>query len=435
MSAYSSMSKQQLLKLESELLQEYNHLRSKNMKLDMSRGKPGTDQLDLSLEVLDCISSSESCKASDGTDCRSYGLLDGIPEAKLLFAELLEVQPDEIIIGGNSSLNMMYDTIARAFTFGLLGSKRPWGKLDKVKFLCPSPGYDRHFAITELFGVEMIPVEMGADGPDMDTIERLVAADDSIKGIWCVPKYSNPEGITYSDEVVDRFAALKPKAKDFRIFWDNAYCVHHLSDTPDKLKNILEACREQGNEDMVFIFGSTSKISFPGSGVAMMAASSSNIDFIKNQLTYQTIGPDKLNQLRHVRFFKDIEGIEAHMKKHAEILRPKFEMVLDAFESELRETGLAQWNSPNGGYFISLNVPDGCAKRTVKLCSDAGLKLTPAGATFPYGKDPRDRNIRIAPTFPPLKELEAAMKLLCICVRLAGVEKLIGQREECKFVG
>jgi DNA-binding transcriptional MocR family regulator len=393
----------------------------------MSRGKPGADQLDLSLAVLDCINSSESCKASDGTDCRNYGLLDGIPEAKRLFAEMLEVDPTEIIIGGNSSLNMMYDTIARAYTHGLLGSEKPWCRLEKVKFLCPSPGYDRHFAVCEHFGFELIPVEMRADGPDMDVVERLVAQDEAVKGIWCVPKYSNPEGITYSDEVVDRFAALRPKAKDFRIFWDNAYCVHHLTDTPDPLKNILEACRRNGNEDTVFIFGSTSKISFPGSGVAMMAASQANIKFIEKQLTIQTIGPDKLNQLRHVRFFQNMDGMRAHMSRHAEILRPKFEAVQEGLESELGGTGLAQWSNPNGGYFVSLNTPDGCAKETVRLCAGAGVKLTPAGATFPYGIDPRDRNIRIAPTFPPVDELKKAIALLGLCVKIAGVGKLLGE--------
>lgn len=427
MPEYALLSRNRLEGLKGELLQKYREVQSQHLKLDMSRGKPGADQLDLSLAVLDCINSSESCKASDGTDCRNYGLLDGIPEAKRLFAEMLEVDPTEIIIGGNSSLNMMYDTIARAYTHGLLGSEKPWCRLEKVKFLCPSPGYDRHFAVCEHFGFELIPVEMRADGPDMDVVERLVAQDEAVKGIWCVPKYSNPEGITYSDEVVDRFAALRPKAKDFRIFWDNAYCVHHLTDTPDPLKNILEACRRNGNEDTVFIFGSTSKISFPGSGVAMMAASQANIKFIEKQLTIQTIGPDKLNQLRHVRFFQNMDGMRAHMSRHAEILRPKFEAVQEGLESELGGTGLAQWSNPNGGYFVSLNTPDGCAKETVRLCAGAGVKLTPAGATFPYGIDPRDRNIRIAPTFPPVDELKKAIALLGLCVKIAGVGKLLGE--------
>lgn len=428
MSEYASLSRKELCEIRDSLLKEYEDVKSKNLKLDMSRGKPGAEQLDLSLEILDCINSSESCKAEDGTDCRNYGLLDGIPEAKRLFAEMLEVKPSEIIIGGNSSLNMMYDTVARAMTHGILGST-PWCKLDKVKFLCPSPGYDRHFAVTEHFGIELIPIEMKADGPDMDAVQSYVENDESVKGIWCVPKYSNPEGITYSDEVVDRFAALNPAAKDFRIFWDNAYCVHHLTDKHDKLKNILEALRANGKENMVYIFGSTSKITFPGSGVAMMAASEENIASIKKQLAFQTIGPDKLNQLRHVRFFKDLKGIEEHMKKHAAIIKPKFDAVLNALESELGGTGLAEWTNPNGGYFISVNTLDGCAKRTVELCKEAGVKLTPAGATYPYGKDPRDRNIRIAPTYPPLDELKTAAKLFCLCVKLAGIEKLLSAKK------
>lgn len=424
MAEYTALSKDELIEKRSSLLKEYEKYKSMNLKLDMSRGKPCTEQLDLSLEILDCINSSESCKCDGGVDCRNYGLLDGIPEAKKLFADMLEVKPSEIIIGGNSSLNMMYDTIARAMTHGILGST-PWCKLDKVKFLCPSPGYDRHFAITEHFGIELITIDMKEDGPDMDAVKRYVESDPAVKGIWCVPKYSNPEGVTYSDEVVDRFAELNPAAPDFRIFWDNAYCVHHLNGRHDKLKNILEALRKNGKENMVYIFGSTSKITFPGSGVAMMAASEENINSIKKQLAFQTIGPDKLNQLRHVRFFKDLAGIEKHMEKHAEIIRPKFRAVLDCFERELAGTGLATWTNPHGGYFISLNTLDGCAKRTVALCKEAGVVMTPAGATFPYGKDPRDRNIRVAPTYPPLDELKIAAELLCLCVKIAGVEKLL----------
>ncbi|MDR3645239.1 MAG: aminotransferase class I/II-fold pyridoxal phosphate-dependent enzyme [Clostridia bacterium] len=426
MQSYDSMPKMELAVLLSGLQREYDAVSAKGLKLNMARGKPGADQLDLSLEVLDCINSSESCKAMDGTDCRNYGLLDGIPEAKKLFADMLEVDPSEIIIGGNSSLNMMYDTVARAMTHGIMGSA-PWCRLGNVKFLCPSPGYDRHFAICEHFGIEMVAVEMRADGPDMDAVERLVASDASIKGIWCVPKYSNPQGITYSDAVVRRFASLRPAAHDFRIYWDNAYCVHHLTDTPDHLANILGCCRDCGNEDMVFIYGSTSKISFPGSGVSMMAASKANLDSILGQLAFQSIGPDKLNQLRHVRFFKDLAGIEAHMKKHADILRPKFETVLSCLERELGGTGLAAWNSPKGGYFISFDTLPGCAKRTVELCKKAGVAITPAGATYPYGHDPLDRNIRIAPTFPPLGELRQAIELLCLCVKIAGAEKLLKQ--------
>ncbi|HEX2938027.1 MAG TPA: aminotransferase [Ruminiclostridium sp.] len=424
MTEYASLSKNQLCELKNSLQKQYDDVKAKNLKLDMSRGKPGAEQLDLSLEILDCINSSESCKSEGGADCRNYGLLDGIPEAKKLFAEMLEVKSSEIIIGGNSSLNMMYDTVARAMTHGILGNT-PWCRFDKIKFLCPSPGYDRHFAVTEHFGIELVPIEMKADGPDMDAVKALVENDASIKGIWCVPKYSNPEGITYSDEVVDKFAALKPAAPDFRIFWDNAYCVHHLGEKRDQLKNILEALRENGNENMVYIFGSTSKISFPGSGVAMMAASEENIASIKKQLAFQTIGPDKLNQLRHVRFFKDLNGVEEHMKRHASIIKPKFDAVIDCFEKELSGTGLADWTNPNGGYFISVNTLDGCAKRTVELCKEAGVIITPAGATYPYGIDPRDRNIRIAPTYPPLDELKTAVSLFCLCVKLAGIEKIM----------
>lgn len=426
MSEYTSLSKQQLRAMQSDLLREYEGYKSKNLKLDMSRGKPGAKQLDLSLDVLNCISSSESCKAENGLDCRNYGLLDGIPEAKKLFADMLKVKPSQIIIGGNSSLNMMYDTIARAMTHGVLGST-PWAKLDKIKFLCPSPGYDRHFAVTEHFGFELIPIDMTNEGPDMDQVAKYVDNDPTVKGIWCVPKYSNPLGITYQDNVVDRFAALNPAAQDFRIFWDDAYCVHHLYKEHDKLKNILETLRAAGKENMVYIFGSTSKISFPGSGVAMMAASEENIAATKEQLAFQTIGPDKLNQLRHVRFFKDLDGIHAHMKEHAAIIRPKFEAVLDCFDKELSNTGLADWTKPRGGYFISFNTLDGCAKRTVELCREAGVKVTPAGATFPYGIDPRDRNIRIAPTFPPLEELKIAVKLFCLCTKLASIEKLLAE--------
>ena len=426
MSEYACYPKEDLLALKGELLEKYEGCRSKNLKLDMSRGKPAGDQLDLSLPMLGCLADGESYRAENGTDCRNYGLAGGLPEAKALFAGLLGVEPAEVIVGGNSSLNMMYDTISQAFTHGLPGGEKPWAKLEKVKFLCPSPGYDRHFGVCDYFGIEMIPVEMKRDGPDMDAVARLVERDEAVKGIWCVPKYSNPEGITYSDGVVDHFAQLRPAAGDFRIYWDNAYAVHHLSDRHDRLKDILAACRENGREDMVFVFGSTSKISFPGAGVAAMAASKANLDCIRKRIAFQTIGPDKLNQLRHVRFFKDLKGIEEHMQKHARLLRPKFDAVVEGFERELGGTGLAEWTNPNGGYFISVNVLDGCAKRTVELCGGAGVKLTPAGATYPYGKDPRDRNIRIAPTYPPIDELKEAVELFCLCVKLASVEKLLG---------
>ncbi len=339
---------------------------------------------------------------------------------------MVEVKTSQIIIGGNSSLNLMYDTILRAMMFGVLGSDKPWSKYDKIKFLCPVPGYDRHFAITENIGIEMVNVPMTASGPDMDIVEKLVAEDESIKGIWCVPMYSNPEGITYSDETVKRFAALKPKAKDFRIFWDNAYCVHHLRDKEDKLLSILAEAEKCGNEDIVFIFASTSKVSFTGAGVALLAASENNINFIKKQMGIQTIGSDKINQLRHVRYFKDFDGIKSHMQKHRTILEPKFDTVVELLEKELGSRDIAKYNKPNGGYFVSVNTFDGCAKRVVSLCKEAGVVLTGAGATYPYGKDPCDSNIRIAPTFPPVEELIEAMTLFCVCVRLATVEKLLG---------
>ncbi|MEG6614758.1 aminotransferase [Pseudoclostridium thermosuccinogenes] len=417
-----------LQELQIELQNRYDEFKAQNLNLDMSRGKPGADQLDLTMEMLDCINSESRLIAENGIDCRNYGLIDGIPEAKELFSKMLGVTTEEIIVGGNSSLNIMYDTVARAMTHGVLGSELPWGKLPKVKFLCPVPGYDRHFSICEFFGIEMINIDMKSDGPDMDAIEKLVSSDESIKGIWCVPKYSNPQGITYSDEVVDRFARLKPKAKDFRIFWDNAYAVHHLSDKHDELKDILAACKEAGNPNMVFIFASTSKISFPGAGVAMIASSKENIDFIKKQMFFQTIGPDKINQLMHVRYFKTVEGIEEHMKKHAKILKPKFDTVLSILDAELGGKDIAWWNKPNGGYFISLDTMDGCAKEVVAMAKEAGVTLTKAGATYPYGKDPHDRNIRIAPTYPTLEELKKAIEILCICVQLVSIKKILKSR-------
>jgi len=403
------------------LLKRYEDFKSQKLKYDMSRGKPCQEQLDLSMGIMD-ITDYKSC---DGIDCRNYGGLDGIPEAKQLFAELLEANMDEVIIGGNSALNMIYDTIARAMAFGVLGSEIPWGKLPKVKFLCPSPGYDRHFAICELFGIEMIVVDMNSDGPDIDAIEKIAGDDETVKGIICVPKYSNPDGITYSDDVVDRLAKMKTKAKDFRIFWDNAYTVHYLFGKGDRLKNILMACKNAGNEDRVFIYASTSKISFPGAGVSAMAASKENINSIKKKLSVQMIGPDKMNQLRHVRFFKNMENIEEHMRKHADILEPKFLAVLDTLSAELGGKEIAWWNKPNGGYFISLNTLDGCAKEVVEMTAEAGVLMTPAGATFPYGKDPRNRNIRIAPSLPSVDELKKAMEIFCICIQIASINKLL----------
>lgn len=422
---FNKMNTKELQDLLLSLNKKYDDYVSQKLKLNMERGVPCIEQLDISQEMLSFPGVNDSCNTLEGLDCRNYGLVDGIPEAKVLFAEMLEVSPKEVIIGGNSSLSMMYDSIARAMMFGVYGGAGPWSKLPSVKFLCPSPGYDRHFAITELFNMEMITIEMKHDGPDMDVIEKLVADDDSIKGIWCTPKYSNPDGITYSDEVVGRIANMKTKAADFRIIWDNAYTVHHLTDKPDSLKNIMDACKEAGNPDRVLIFGSTSKITFPGAGIAVMAASENNVGLIKKQMGIKTIGPDKINQLRHVHFLKNMQGIEDQMRKHAKILKPKFDMVLDLLESELGDKKIASWNKPNGGYFISFNTLPGCAKASVKMAADAGVAITPAGATFPYRKDPLDRNIRIAPTKPPVGELKTAMEFLCTCVQIVSINKLL----------
>jgi len=421
----TKLNKSELQEILSSLNKKYEDFVSRNLKLDMSRGKPCSEQLDLSMDMLEYRAEPGEFKTKSGMDVRNYGLVDGIPEAKELFAQMLEVSPEQIIIGNNSSLSMMFDTISRAMNFGVGEGSVPWCKQPKVKFICPSPGYDRHFAITQLFNVEMIVVDMKADGPDMDAVERLVSEDEAVKGIWCIPKYSNPDGITYSDEVVDRLAGMKTAAIDFRIFWDNAYVVHHLTDCPDRLKNIIEACNTAGNEDRAYVFASTSKITFPGAGIAMMASSENNISMAKKYLSIKTIGPDKLNELRHVRFLKDMAGITAHMKKHAAILKPKFDLVLDLMESELGDKNIASWNKPNGGYFISFNAMPGCAAATVKMAADAGVVFTPAGATFPYGKDPKDRNIRIAPTLPPMNELKTAMELLCTCVQIVTIKKLL----------
>ncbi|MBE6839094.1 MAG: aminotransferase class I/II-fold pyridoxal phosphate-dependent enzyme [Ruminococcus sp.] len=418
------MNREQLSEFKKKVQSDYDEFKSRGLSLDMSRGKPCAEQLDLSMPLLNALVSDSDIKDGAGTDCRNYGILDGIKEAKELFAEILGVKPEEVIVGGNSSLSLMYDTLMRLMVFGTLGNT-PWCKEEKIKFLCPAPGYDRHFAITEKLGMELVTVPMTKDGPDMDIVEKLVA-DKTVKGIWCVPMYSNPEGTTYSDETVKRLASMKTAAPDFRIFWDNAYCIHHLSDTPDVLLNIMDECRKNGTEDRVYMFTSTSKVSFSGAGVSAMAASEKNIADIKKTLTVQTIGYDKMNQLRHIRFFKDFDGVKAHMKKHAEILAPRFKAVLDALEKEIAPLGIGEWNSPNGGYFISFNTMDGCAKRVVELCKEAGVVLTGAGATFPYGKDPADRNIRIAPTYPSVDELEKAVELFCICVKLASAEKLLG---------
>jgi aspartate/methionine/tyrosine aminotransferase len=421
MSDFKRLSGQEHRKIKAQLTQRYHDFKSRNMMLDMTRGKPCPEQLDLSIGMLNDKDGNRYL-AGDGSDCRNYGGLDGIPEAKTLFSEYMGADIDEIIIGGNSSLNMMHDTLMRAMVKGITAEAPAWRKLPKVKFLCPSPGYDRHFFICEYLGIEMIPVEMRADGPDMDSVEDLVASDDGIKGIWCVPVYSNPTGIVYSDEVVDRLADMPVKANDFRIFWDNAYAVHHLGNGPTKARNILEACKQAGHPDRVLMFGSTSKITFAGAGVAMMAGSKTNMELAKKQMAFQTIGSDKLNQLRHVNFFKDMAGIEAHMQKHAAILKPKFDAVQDVLKNELTGKNIADWSKPDGGYFVSLNTLRGCAEAVVKMSAAAGVKLTPAGSTFPYRKDPLDRNIRIAPSFPPLENIRTAMELVAICIQLAALD-------------
>ena len=427
MKSYEEMTKEELLKEKEGLEAEYKKFQQRGLKLDMSRGKPSQEQLDLSMGMMDVLTSGVDLTCDDGTDCRNYGVLDGISEAKQLIGDMIECNPDNIIIYGNSSLNIMYDTISRSMTHGVMGNT-PWCKLDKVKFLCPVPGYDRHFAITEYFGIEMINVPMLPTGPDMDMVEDLVSKDEAIKGIWCVPKYSNPQGITYSDETVRRFARLKPAAEDFRIYWDNAYVVHHLyEDEQDDLLDIISECEKAGNPDMVYEFCSTSKVSFPGSGIAAIVTSKANLDFIEKQFTMQTIGHDKINQLRHVRYFKNIDGINAHMMKQAAIMRPKFEMVERTLQDELGELGIGSWISPKGGYFICFNTLPGCTKSVVAKAKEAGVVLTPAGAPFPYGKDPEDSVIRIAPSFPTMEELETATKIFVLCVKLASVEKLLAE--------
>ena len=425
MQKYSEMSREQLLALKKELDQQYAEIKAQGLALDMSRGKPAADQLDLSMGLMDVLSSSADLKCETGVDCRNYGVMDGIPEAKRLLGEISEVSPENIIIYGTSSLNVMFDTVARSMTHGVMGNT-PWCKLDKVKFLCPVPGYDRHFKVTEFFGIEMINVPMTPQGPDMDMVEKLVSEDPAIKGIWCVPKYSNPQGYTYSEETVKRFARLKPAAPDFRIYWDNAYGVHHLYDhDQDHLIEILKECKRAGNPDMVYKFSSTSKITFPGSGIAAIATSHNNLDDIKKQLKIQTIGHDKVNQLRHVRFFKDIHGMVEHMRKHANILRPKFEAVENILDRELGGLEIGTWTKPHGGYFISFDSLNGCAKEIVAKCKKAGVVMTGAGATYPYGKDPEDRNIRIAPSYPPLQDLIIATELFTLCVKLVSVNKLL----------
>lgn len=427
MKPYAEMTREELGSVREQLRIKYKEYQSKGLNLNMARGKPCTEQLDLSMGMMDVLGSGDDLTCEDGTDCRNYGVLDGIREARELIGDMMENPIDSIIIYGNSSLNVMYDTVSRSMTHGVMGNT-PWCKLDKVKFLCPVPGYDRHFAITEYFGIEMINVPMTPTGPDMDMVEELVSGDASIKGIWCVPKYSNPQGISYSDETVRRFARLKPAAPDFRIYWDNAYGVHHLYDMDqDHLIEILAECKRAGNPDLVYKFASTSKISFPGSGLAALATSPNNMEDIKQQLKIQTIGHDKVNQLRHVRFFGDIHGMMEHMKLHADILRPKFETVIDTLENELGGLGIGEWTKPKGGYFVSFDSLDGCAKAIVAKAKKAGVIMTGAGATYPYGKDPHDSNIRIAPTYPSLEDLQTAMQIFTLCVKLVSIDRMLGQ--------
>ncbi len=427
MKAYVDMDHNELLSLKASLEEKFKTEQAKGLSLNMARGKPGVSQLAISMPMLDVVNKDSDMNTLLGNDTRNYGDWDGIGECRQLMADMMEVKKANVIVCGNSSLNIMYDTVMRSMAMGVNGMT-PWCKLDKVKFLCPVPGYDRHFKITELFGIEMIPVPLGEDGPDMDMVEQYVNNDNAVKGIWCVPKYSNPTGITYSDEVVRRFANLKPKAEDFRIFWDNAYCIHYIfEETQDKILNILEECEKAGNPNMVYVFASTSKVSFPGSGVSAIATSLENMEYIKKFMTTQIIGHDKINQLRHVRFFKNIDGLNAHMKKHADLIRPKFEAVLNILELELTGLGIGSWTKPRCGYFISFNSMPGCAKAIVAKCKELGLVLTGAGATYPYGKDPDDSNIRIAPTFPTPEEMAEAAKMFVICVKLASVEKLLGE--------
>lgn len=417
MSEYRNMTKEELLAEKETLLKKFDEFKAMGLNLDMSRGKPSKEQLDLSMDMLKPIDYTE-----DGFDVRNYGLLDGIKSCKQLFADLLGVEAKNIIIGPSASLNLMYDYICQCYCEGVLGST-PWCKLDEVKFLCPVPGYDRHFTILEHFSIKMINVPMTSEGPDMDVIEELVK-DEAVKGMFCVPKYSNPQGITFSDDTVRRIAALKPAAKDFRIVWDNAYCVHDIKDEGDTLLNIFDVLGD--NEDMVIEVCSTSKMTFPGAGVSALAASDANIAQIKKRLNCETISYDKMNQLRHVKFFGNVDGLLAHMKKHAAIMKPKFDMVIEHLENELGGLGIAEWLDPKGGYFISLDVMNGTAKRVGELCKEAGVTLTTVGATYPYGDDPNNSNIRIAPSLPPVAELDLATQILCTSVKLAAIEKLVG---------
>lgn len=429
MKAYTNRTKEELIELQSKLEQQYQEIKKMGLKLDMSRGKPGISQLNRVMGMMDVLDGQSDYQTEEGFDSRNYGAMDGIIEAKRLMADIMGTVPEKVVVYGNSSLSIMYDSISRCYTHGVMPGSTPWCRLEKVKWLCPAPGYDRHFAITERFGIEMIVIPMREDGPDMDQIEQLVAEDESIKGIWCVPKYSNPQGINYSDQTVKRMAALKPKAADFRIYWDNAYAVHDFDpERPTEILDILSECEKAGNSDLVYEFASTSKISFSGAGIAAMAASFANLEEIRKQLKIMTIGYDKINQLRHVRYFKNLEGIHKQMTIHAELIRPKFEAVLKILETELGDLEIGSWTKPLGGYFISFEAMEGCAKAIVAKCKEAGVTMTQAGATYPYGNDPKDTNIRIAPTFPTLEEIKKTAKLFALCVKLVSIEKILTQK-------